>query len=244
MSNLCKHVNTACSRFMTKSTRGNDSETCIFSPCQYEACRTKRSTSAHYARLWHLHNLLLDIASSSNYLLDETKKRIFLGMKQFGANKAFKESSDTSKPCKITLMDPWNPSIQKYYQKLPPLECIKSQYDLTRLLGNVFDLQFLNKSFKGTLLIDPLEKAKLGCEITCNYRCYDKIMGEDVSLNYSEWITFSVRSPFHSYLIFRIGLTQNANSSRCHVRKTRYFRRVYTLTIIIASYQKLTSERT
>lgn len=43
-------------------------------------------------------------------------------------------------------------------------------------------------------MVDTAEKEKLGYNITCSYRCYDKVLKDDETLNYTVWITFKVRS--------------------------------------------------
>jgi hypothetical protein len=84
--------------------------------------------------------------------------------------------------CAIPHTDPWDATIQKYLTTGTPLVCKRLQAELT----------YLDES--GILRLNKSEATAAGYgELTCQYRCFErKPNTDDVTLDFSEWQTFSV----------------------------------------------------
>ncbi|KAI1711446.1 hypothetical protein Ddc_12892 [Ditylenchus destructor] len=82
--------------------------------------------------------------------------------------------------CVIPNIDPWDASIQKYLSKADSLVCKRLQYELTYMSPGEGRIYF-NTSELQAAGYDSWE------EISCQYRCFDRAKGDDVTLQYGQW---------------------------------------------------------
>lgn len=84
-------------------------------------------------------------------------------------------------------IDPWDASIQKYLSKADALVCKRLQYELTYMSPQ-----------EGRIFFNATELQAAGYdsweEISCQYRCFDRAKGDDVTLQYGQWNELKVGS--------------------------------------------------
>lgn len=87
--------------------------------------------------------------------------------------------------CVIPEIDPWDPTIQKYLNPTDPLKCKHLQYELTFLNADgriqFNESEFLSAGYASSVALN------------CQYRCFDRKEGDDVTLDYGEWTKLIVR---------------------------------------------------
>ncbi|KAL6743512.1 hypothetical protein Aduo_016541 [Ancylostoma duodenale] len=81
--------------------------------------------------------------------------------------------------CQLPNVNPYDPSIRQYISKPSPLQCSGLQYELTYLSDDGW--LRLNKS--------AIDEAKV--TLACFYRCFDRVDGDDSSLEFGQWIEFT-----------------------------------------------------
>ncbi|KAK0407698.1 hypothetical protein QR680_003537 [Steinernema hermaphroditum] len=85
------------------------------------------------------------------------------------------EQSSDSGECNVPRLDPWDPTILKYYAKQGKLECTALQSNVTSFRDGILTLQ-VNNEFRDS--------------VNCKYRTFAHNNGvSDVDLLYSEYIT-------------------------------------------------------
>ncbi|KAK5967485.1 hypothetical protein GCK32_012661, partial [Trichostrongylus colubriformis] len=79
------------------------------------------------------------------------------------------------KGCHLPRLDPYDPSIAKYILKPEPLICDGTQFELTYLADDEW------------LHVNRTAIVATGLSLACFYRCYDRVEGDDLQLQYDEW---------------------------------------------------------
>ncbi|VDP05052.1 unnamed protein product, partial [Soboliphyme baturini] len=88
---------------------------------------------------------------------------------------------NTKKFCSIPSLNPWDPSVMPYYERLPPLRCKRFQPELTYMTSTGW--LYINES---------VVKNEQLSAVLCRYRCFDRSEGfDDNTLNFTDWTDFS-----------------------------------------------------
>nr|CDJ80911.1 Protein of unknown function DUF229 domain containing protein [Haemonchus contortus] len=80
------------------------------------------------------------------------------------------------KGCHLPRPNPFDPSIMEFFIKPEPLRCNGTQPELTYLSDDEW------------LHVNRTAIIATGLSLVCFYRCYDRVEGDDLELQYSEWI--------------------------------------------------------
>ncbi|XGW05133.1 hypothetical protein V3C99_015926 [Haemonchus contortus] len=85
-------------------------------------------------------------------------------------------TSTEQKGCHLPRPDPFDPSIMKFFIKPEALRCDGTQPELTYLSDDEW------------LHVNRTAIIAAGLSLVCFYRCYDRVEGDDLELQYAEWI--------------------------------------------------------
>lgn len=97
----------------------------------------------------------------------------------YGFYYAFLDSLPASEYCPIPHPNPFDPTIKQYIFTPKPLECKKLQAELTYL------------DYDGSLILNQTALKLEGfSQLECQWRCFDRKDGDDISLEFGEWATF------------------------------------------------------